>query len=542
MLIATLFAAGLLAPSVPLQDPELLWKAVDPASPEQGVLARSFALSDDALLLGGPNANNGPGFATLFELDATGRATKVQEVTWSFGQFNDYFGWGTALGADHAAVGARSADPGGVTNAGAVQVYDRGLTPGGTVELTNREVLVSPLPVQAGNFGECAAIDGALLAVGEPGGRGAAPGSGAVHLFDLSTTPATSAGLLFAPGGATGDELGLAMALSGNLLLATAAGETVGTTPRAGAVHVFRPNAQGVWKHEQRLVSPAPESDASFGFGFAIDGGRVYVGAPYEDNGGVDLGAVHVYERQGGAYTLVETVSPDQPNTQFLFGSSIAIDGDRMFVGASGSSAAAGRSGEIQVFDRVAGAWQYAFSFSAPDLGVGDRFGLEIALANGRLVTSAKGGDEPHFNSGNAYVYAIDGAAPEPFVPLYRFVEAGTVRTHHLLVRPGTSAAGDSYFVFGSANPTPSLVSGLQLPFTLDSYSDLTLLAANKGPFQDTFGLLDANGEARATIGFAPSVTAPLAGVTLYHAAVVIDATTLLPTHVLGPRTLEFVP
>lgn len=542
MIIATSLAVGLLTAGTALQDPVLSWKAVDPTSPQQAVLARDMSLSGEALLLGGPNANNGPGFATLFEIDGSGRATKVQDVTWSFGQFNDYFGWGVAIDAGHAAVGARFADPSGVNNAGAVQLYDRGTSINGTVELTGRDVLVSPLPLPGGLFGESLALEGTILAVGEPGGRGLQPGAGAVHLYDLATTPATLLATLFAPGGSAGDDFGLTVHLENGVLLASAGAEDLGPVQRAGTVHVFAPNGQGGWSHVARLESPTPETDSGFGTGLDLSGNRITVGAPYEDNGGTDLGAVHVFERQGTAYPHVETIDPHQPNTQFLFGSEFAYDGNRLFVGASGSAAAAGRAGEIQVFERVSGAWQFDHAFLAPDLGVGDRFGLHIEIANGRLVTSAKGGDEPHFNSGCAYVYSINGDAPEPFVPLFGLVEVGTVRTHHLLVRPGPSAASDFYFVFGSANPTPSLVAGLQLPFTLDSYSDLTLLAANKGPFGQTSGLLDTNGEARATFSFDPSVTAPLAGLTLYHAAVVIDSTTLVATHVLGAEALEFVP
>jgi hypothetical protein len=73
-------------------NPVLLSKAVDPDSPTQGVLGRSISYSNGALLAGAPNSNSRSGFATVFQLDAGGRTTKVQSLSWSGSQSEDYFG------------------------------------------------------------------------------------------------------------------------------------------------------------------------------------------------------------------------------------------------------------------------------------------------------------------------------------------------------------------------------------------------------------------------------------------------------------------
>jgi hypothetical protein len=432
----------------------------------------------------------------------------------------------------------------GATGAGKVQVFNRSTNVQGSVQLSPTQILKSPQPRPKGYFGEALDVQGTLLAVGEPGGDGAASKTGAVHLFDLSATPYQTIETLSAPGGQSGDGLGAELLFDGGTLLATALTEDAVGVSDAGAVHMFRRDSQGVWAHIGRLESPTPVVGGEFGIGLAVSGTTIFIGAPSEVSGGLATGAVHVFERQLSGWAHVQTLYPDQPNDAFLFGASIQVVGDRMFVGAPGSNVTAGRAGEIQLFQRIGGLWQHDSTLQAPDLQTGDRFGLEIAVENGRLVTSAKGGDEPHFNSGNAYVYATDGSPPSPMTPLRRYVEAGSANTHYILIRPGVANAGDPYFVIGSAvaAPVPTLASGVLLPFALDQYSFLTYFNANQGPFRKTLGVLDAQGEATARIALEPAVTASLVGVTLRHATIVLDSLSLGPIGVYGPTDLTFVP
>lgn len=525
-------------------DPVLLAKVVDSGAAAKSVLARDMDFSDGALLAGAPNANNGPGFATLFQLDATGRATKVQSLTWSGSQTNDYFGWSTAIDLQGAAVGVRNANDVGALSAGKVQMFNRIASPQGATRLVPTQILRSAQPTGQGHFGDSLDLEGTLLAVGEPGGAGVVAQTGTVQLFDVSSTPYQPIDVLVAPNGQGGDELGAEVLIAGTTLLAAAMSEDVAGTADAGAVHLFQRDAQGNWNHAGRLISPTPSVGAEFGRGLETDGTTLYIGAPYELAGGLSSGAVHLYQLQVGGWSLTQTLLPDQGISNHLFGTSIEVVGDRMFVGASGSAAVSARGGEIQVFDRIGGLWQHSFSFQVQDLGYGDRFGLDIVVDGGRLVTSAKGGDEPYPSSGNAYVYAVDGTAPSPMTPLRQFVKAGTTNTHFILVRPGAAFAGDLYFVLGSADPSPvpTLVNGVLLPFMLDTYSVLTFTNANQGAFRDTLGLLDQNGEAEARITLLPHETASLVGVTLRHTTILIDDVSLGVTGVLGPTEMTFVP
>jgi hypothetical protein len=88
----------------------------------------------------------------------------------------------------------------------------------------------------------------------------------------------------------------------------------------------------------------------------------------------------------------------------------------------------------------------------------------------------------------------------------------------------GPELAGQLHLVLGSATGTsPGLpVDGVVLPLALDSYLLLTL-SQPAGLFLGTFGFLDAQGAASASIQVPPGADPGLAGVVLHHAGLVVD-------------------
>lgn len=97
-------------------------------------------------------------------------------------------------------------------------------------------------------------------------------------------------------------------------------------------------------------------------------------------------------------------------------------------------------------------------------------------------------------------------------------------------IRGGLPNGGQLYLVLGSASgTTPGLAlgGGVVLPLAADAYLGFSFKKANQGPFVDTFGVLDATGRASAAFAVAPGSDPALAGLALFHAFAVLDATTL---------------
>jgi len=90
----------------------------------------------------------------------------------------------------------------------------------------------------------------------------------------------------------------------------------------------------------------------------------------------------------------------------------------------------------------------------------------------------------------------------------------------------GSSQAGQQYFVLGSiSGSAPGFTkNGLVVPLNWDVYSDFTLELANTPVLTDTFGTLDGNGRAVASLNLpAGLLPATAIGAVLHHAALAVN-------------------
>jgi hypothetical protein len=107
----------------------------------------------------------------------------------------------------------------------------------------------------------------------------------------------------------------------------------------------------------------------------------------------------------------------------------------------------------------------------------------------------------------------------------------------------GAAHGNQLYVVVGSATGTaPGLsLDGVAVPLNLDSYTLLTLNSLNKAPFGKTFGLLDPQGRATATIELeAGQLGASVAGAKFHHAYVALSGGAVVLAS--NPTSIEIRP
>ena len=133
--------------------------------------------------------------------------------------------------------------------------------------------------------------------------------------------------------------------VSGDTLVVSAYTEALAETARAGAVHVYQfDEGAGEWLWQQTIANPEPATDAAFGYSVAIEGDRLVIGAPREDDGDlVDTGAAYVYERVDSTWTQVDKRVLDDSITGLpvagqWFGESVSIGEVSLLAGGSGRS------------------------------------------------------------------------------------------------------------------------------------------------------------------------------------------------------------
>lgn len=99
----------------------------------------------------------------------------------------------------------------------------------------------------------------------------------------------------------------------------------------------------------------------------------------------------------------VTKLLPDDTDAFDTNGASIAIDGDTAVVGVYGN---ANETGAVYVFRRTNEQWQQDGVLVGNDLQANDRFGSSVAVAGSTIVVGAPGGDELARNAGAAYVFS----------------------------------------------------------------------------------------------------------------------------------------
>lgn len=261
-----------------------------------------------------------------------------------------------------------------------------------------------------GSFGSAVAISGGRLAVGTPDFP-LATERGSVYVFERDAAGAwAQKQRLMAEGGLPEDLFGSAVALSGDHLV-VGASFSVGTS-QPGSAFLFGREVNGAWAQRQHLVAADGAADDLFGLSVAIDGDRLAIGAGGDDDRGLNAGSAYVFERNGtGAWVQEAKVLASDGAAFDRFGP-VAIRGDRLLVGAPQDDTVFSNTGSVYVFERdAAGTWVQVQKLLAPDGQADDFFGSSVSLDGDRALVGAFLDDDQGSASGSAYVFEREGGA-----------------------------------------------------------------------------------------------------------------------------------
>src|SRR5207247_1175502 len=272
---------------------------------------------------------------------------------------------------------------------------------GGTAKAhaaTSVVTFTSPNPTGSGGFGSSVAVNRTSVVVGAPGevAGGAAEGHAyvvgyAVVLVDTLTSRSRRGS----------GSCGSWVAMNGTSVVVGAPGETASGSFQAGNAYVF--SSAGVLI--ATLTSPNPTGSGSFGSSVAVSGSSVGVGAPGEVAGGAAAGHAYVF---GSAGALVATLTSPNPTGSGHFGSSVAMNGTSVVVGAPGESPGGSfQAGNAYVFSS---AGVLVATLTSPNPTGSGRFGSSVAMSGSSVVVGAPGETASgSFQAGNAYVFSSAG-------------------------------------------------------------------------------------------------------------------------------------
>jgi nucleoside-specific outer membrane channel protein Tsx len=370
-----------------------------------------------------PNADGfrGENLRQALVAEFTRRGAEVRSHNWRWGLEARGYGYGDALHKVKAVAPQANANRVEYRRDGVTEWYENGpmgLEQGFTLAHPPGKATGQPLTLEL-------ALRGDLVAAVESGGTSlelsSKDGKAALHYAGLKARDATARELrswleirgerlflhvedgearypvvvdpwiqqaeLTATDGAAADDFGTSIAVSVNTVVVGAPQRTVGSNSTQGAAYVFVQSG-GTWSEQAELTASDGAAFDEFGSSVAVDGTTVVVGARGRNQ---SQGAAYVFTQSGTSWSQQAELTATDGEIYDYFGSSTVVSGSSIVVGAPGHTATASNTaqGAVYVFTQSGTNWSQQAELMASD-GVGyDQFGFSVAVSGSTALVGA---------------------------------------------------------------------------------------------------------------------------------------------------------
>ena len=323
--------------------------------------------------------------------------TREADLRPAIGSDGGGFGWSVAADGDVVVVGAFREGGDLESPLGAVYVFERR---GGAWSQTAR-LAPSDLPSPR-VFGRAVAAGGGRVFVSSGRVQGSSEPD-VVQVFERAGEEWTLTRTILPPDPSHSLEFGGAVAVDGSRLVMGAM-TGVGADAAAGVVYVYQLEGNTAAPVAVIAEPAGLGSGSRFGSSVAVDGDQIVVGAPAAVvNGARSVGAAFVFERASGGWALAGHLDNPEPTERDFFAESVGVDGPLVVVGSESEDR--GR-GAVFTFERQADTWSPTGPLVPEGLAPSSSFGSRLALSGGVLLIGA-----PYDGRGAGYVYRREGSA-----------------------------------------------------------------------------------------------------------------------------------
>ncbi|MCH8152661.1 MAG: FG-GAP repeat protein [Planctomycetes bacterium] len=273
---------------------------------------------------------------------------EIQKLVASDGGMYDKFGWSIAIGKDMVVVGAPLHD--GVDfNAGSAYIYRRDGS-----KWVEDTILYALDGDMGDGFGGSVAVRGDVMIVSASGVDGRPPaqnlGAAYVYRFITDTWRWVEDATLTASDGSHMDHFARSVAISGDVAIASSHADDDNGTG-SGSAYIFRydPNTSG-WAQETKLLASDGAEEDHFGISVAMSGDVILIGAYADADNGMYSGSAYVFRYDPDTSAWIEEAKLLASDGAALdwFGTSVAISGDHLIVGAA--EFYSGRPGKAYIY------------------------------------------------------------------------------------------------------------------------------------------------------------------------------------------------
>ncbi len=245
-------------------------------------------------------------------------------------------------------------------------------------------------------FGSAVAIDGSIAVIGAPFHRNRKNSTGAAYVIDLTTSQLIS--ILRPVNGNDNGGFGSSVAIHGNRALIGAPDQN-NEGIESGAAYIFNINTG---RQLHKLQAPDGSDGDSFGTAVALNGKVAIIGADNDDTiNGPSSGSAYLFNVTTGRF--ISLLVPEDGESRDQFGFAVGVSANLAIIGARFDDDNGTGSGSAYVFDITTG--RQITKLLATDGRAGDSFGISVAIHGNHALVGATGTDDNGYTSGSAYIF-----------------------------------------------------------------------------------------------------------------------------------------
>lgn len=416
-----------------------------------GVTNSEFGIGLDlhggTIVIGAPQANGAIGNSGAAYVYIYNGSSWVFQAKLSIpaGGYGDALGISVALQNDRIILGAPNASGTGGQPTGAAYIFERS---GGLWSFITK--IIPPDGNPNGGFARNIAIDGDIIAIGTfvlPA-QTLATGFGATYIYSRDAMNPNNWPLEQELLAESGENIGFGISLEGDTLVTSSfydVGQGASIYQKIGAS----------WTKTARLNG----YNNQFGISATLNEDRIAVGASSDADGGTDAGAVYIFEFVSDRWVEQAKIHQLDASGEYNFGSSVAIDGDTVVVGAP-QTTTPGAPGFAYVFIKTGTVWSPQAKLVASNAAAGDNFGFRVAIAGDVIVVGANQTDSNSgttTSTGSVYIFERTGAVWTQ-VNILHESDAGGTNAANNEFGYGVAISGNKIVASALSGDTPGVI------------------------------------------------------------------------------------
>ncbi len=365
----------------------------------------SVEISGMYAVIGAPDdkigSNSVQGSAYVFKKE-NGVWTQQAKLLASDGAAEDFFGTSVDIDGDYIVVGAPSKIVNGMESAGGIYVFYRSGD-----QWNQQAILAASDPDSGDQLGRAVAISGLYLIAGAPyNDVSAQPDRGNAYIFSRSGATWSQHAIISPTFGLPGDHIGKSVDIDGDKVLIGAPYDDNNNKVNAGCVYAYK-RTGNLWYAEYHFLPQSAQEDSHFGEAVAIDDTTVVIGWPQLDYSGfLSLGIACVYFYNGTTWYRHSDIIPSEQREGLSYGSEVGISNGVIVVGVPQNHVGyAYAQGKAWVYQQHGSQWQVTRSIVDDHGQPHDYFGFGIGIDAHEVIIGSYAKND---NSGKVYFVNLE--------------------------------------------------------------------------------------------------------------------------------------